>query len=255
MHVQFLLFFGAVRNYWINDPLVKGLLLSQVPPRILHDVERYQSKLTSSPARSKGKAKEETADPGLVKTLGVLMHWWKKRFNITAPGIRKTGYKPMWVFENERTAEGRKVLFTTGRRDQDGEEMFTPFLDRGETVKGVEGMRALAASCQGSRDVGAMLFTGLCRALGFEARLVYSLQPLGFGFSSAEENEDNRTPGKAADKEMEFPIKKRTKIESKSEESDSDSDLTSLSSDSEGEPVVKSATSPSCFAGWSADCL
>ena len=44
-----------------------------------------------------------------------------------------------------------------------------------------------ANDLKGSRDFGAQLFTALLRALGLEARLVFSLQPLGFSFGKQED--------------------------------------------------------------------
>jgi xeroderma pigmentosum group C-complementing protein len=63
---------------------------------------------------------------------------------------------------------------------------------------------------QGSRDVGAQLFTALIRALGIEARLVGSLQPLGFGWTKAEV--------------YTLPKEESPRSEPESEESDSDSE-------------------------------
>lgn len=37
---------------------------------------------------------------------------------------------------------------------------------------------------KGSRDSGVQILTSLLRALGFNARLIFSLQPLGLNFNS-----------------------------------------------------------------------
>lgn len=215
MHVQFLVYFGAVRNSWLNDPTVQALLLSHVPPGIMRDVETYRTSIADAEKKSpeekkqegkrkgkgkgKGKATEaplatvEIADSPatdqLVRLMGILIHWWKKKFTITAPGLRKHGYRSFEQLAREREGPAtEKYLFTTGRKDAKGEEVFSEFQLRGETIRGKEGFRELAAKCEGSRDTGAMFFTALLRALGFEeARMVFSLQPLGFGFTNAEE--------------------------------------------------------------------
>ncbi|RPB03261.1 Rad4-domain-containing protein, partial [Choiromyces venosus 120613-1] len=184
LHVQYLLFHGSIRNRWLCDPELQAILLSHLSPSLLVDVERFQKK-------------QVVADPAL-KVLGSLMHWWKRRFTITRPGLRKNGYKPMSQFVIERD----KVLadrlhglsgaadggfnFTTGRTDERGEPVYTIFKDDGERVENPQEFREMAKECRGSRDVGAMFFTALLRALGLEARMVFSLQPLGFGFTERE---------------------------------------------------------------------
>ncbi|KAK7417331.1 hypothetical protein QQX98_004608 [Neonectria punicea] len=59
----------------------------------------------------------------------------------------------------------------------------------GEWINTLEDFRQLARSCEGSRDVGAQLFTALLRGLGIEARMVASLQTLGFGWNKLEDAE------------------------------------------------------------------
>ncbi len=51
----------------------------------------------------------------------------------------------------------------------------------GERFKDIEEFREAARNMEGSRDVGAQLFTALLRGLGLEARMISSLQPSGFG--------------------------------------------------------------------------
>ncbi|KAL7271118.1 hypothetical protein RUND412_006147 [Rhizina undulata] len=201
MHVQFLMFHGALRNSWCCDPELQGVLFSLLTPGILREVERYQLRQAELPPPPKTKSSKtskdtkgtkgfeqlpQTSDP-LLKLLGMLLHWWKKKFTPDAPGLRKNGYKPLSQFVADRDKPGEKFKFTTGRRDKDGDEVFTVFESLGERVEGLEGFKRLAAECRGSRDTGAALFTALMRALGIHARLVVSLQPLGFGFGVVEE--------------------------------------------------------------------
>ena len=110
-------------------------------------------------------------DP-IVRLLKTLVAFWKKRFKAIAPPLRKRGYRSI----RELGAEIR--AFPKNQRDA---KRF------GERIENLEEFRLLAKSCRGSRDVGAQLFTALLRAIGMEARLVASLQPLGFGWSQAEE--------------------------------------------------------------------
>ncbi|CUS08409.1 unnamed protein product [Tuber aestivum] len=194
LHVQYLLFHGSIRNRWLCDPELQAILLSHLSPSLLQDVERLQKTQGKHSAAGKSPG---GADPAL-KVLASLMHWWKKRFTITRPGLRKNGYKPMSQFVIERDevlanrlqglsqgADGG-FKFTTGRTDERGEPMYTIFKDEGERVESLQEFREMARECSGSRDVGAVFFTALLRALGLEARMVFSLQPLGFGFTERE---------------------------------------------------------------------
>jgi xeroderma pigmentosum group C-complementing protein len=64
----------------------------------------------------------------------------------------------------------------------------------GEQIMTLDEFRGAAMKCEGSRDVGAQLFTALLRGLGMEARLVANLQPLGFGWNKSEEADEERDP-------------------------------------------------------------
>ena len=206
VHVQFLLWHNAIRNSWLCDPTVQGLLLSHVPPRLWAEVERWRKSTgldvpTETPKTGKakrdvkGKGKEKApvrpsrdwgaasqrlergavdmshGDP-LFRLMKYLAAWWKQRFRVTAPGLRKWGYMSL-----ERLDRLTKAFKQEGH-DQ---ERF------GERVRHLEDFRLCAQECAGSRDIGAQLFTALLRALGLEARLVANLQPLGFGWNKLEE--------------------------------------------------------------------
>ena len=146
-------------------------------------------------AKSKGKGKKSTASrtqrdwgppaerqevgaPNLsrgdptIRLLNLLASYWRKKFNVTAPGLRKQGYKPIRALE-EDVKSWQKNRYDARRH--------------GECVVGLDHFKDLAKKCQGSRDVGAQLFAALLRGLGVEARLVASLQPSGFGWSKQEE--------------------------------------------------------------------
>ncbi len=112
-----------------------------------------------------------------LRLLKVLAAYWKKRFTITAPGLRKQGYKALTVLEEE---------IASYRNDKHDPEQ------HGERIGSVMDFRKLAESCEGSRDVGAQFFTALIRGLGIEARLVTSLQPVGFGWGKNEEAFEKR---------------------------------------------------------------
>lgn len=206
MHVQFLLWHNAKRNEWINDKKVHETLVKQLPSQIIREVERWkrasglikqEEDPQPSPKDRKKKGKKWKAngernerewgrpstkleegkpdmshgDP-IINLLKMLAAYWKKRFAITAPGLRKRGYSSKLAL----------------RKDIDSyrSEKHHP-AKHGEKIESLERFRKSADECKGSRDVGAQLFTALLRALGIESRLVASLQPVGFGFTKVEE--------------------------------------------------------------------
>ncbi|KAK3986543.1 hypothetical protein QBC44DRAFT_139114 [Cladorrhinum sp. PSN332] len=217
VHVQLLLWHSALRNAWLCDPLVQGIMLSHVPPRLMDEVERWRKNsglevLQDTPkGKGKGKGKGQAAagrewggaaqhlekgavdmshgDP-LFRLMKVLSSWWKQRFRVTAPGLRKWGYMTL-----ERLDRLTKAYKQQEQHDQD---LY------GERIRNLDEFRQCAEECRGSRDVGAQLFTALLRALGLEARLVANLQTLGFGWNKLEEADpekevnSNQTPIKGA---------------------------------------------------------
>ncbi|KAI9879138.1 MAG: hypothetical protein M1830_009397 [Pleopsidium flavum] len=208
MHVQFLMFHNLVRNAWVCDDEVQKILVAQLPLGVKKEIEKWRlacgmlSERSQEVARISGKAKgkqvaERTAlkhrtqrdwgqkaerqeegvpnmsrgDP-LIRLLKILAAYWKKRFTSTAPGLRKQGYKAL------ETLEAEIVSF---RSDSHSAE------EHGERISDLAQFREQARKCEGSRDVGAQLFTALIRGLGIEARMVASIQPVGFGWSKSEQ--------------------------------------------------------------------
>ncbi|CAO2652741.1 Nn.00g021520.m01.CDS01 [Neocucurbitaria sp. VM-36] len=110
-------------------------------------------------------------DP-LLRLLRYLSAYWKSKFRITTPSLRKRGYLSPSTLEAEIHAWRDNPLQS---------DVF------GERVEDLEAFREVARKCEGSRDVGQQLFTALVRGLGIEARMIVSLQPVGFGWSRSEE--------------------------------------------------------------------
>ena len=248
MHVQFLLFHNMVRNGWACDEEAQKMLVDQLPPGVKKEVEKWKlasgmdvqptevpSKAAALKLKGKTKGKKamdnirsqrdwgkpaerqergapnmSSADP-VIRLLKVLAAYWKKRFTITAPGLRKQGYMPIVQLESEIRS------FKKEKHDVEKD---------GERVHGLEGFRKCAKACEGSRDIGVQLFTALIRGLGIEARLVASLQPVGFGWSKAEESSLRK--------------KKKTKKPLNTDQSNTDS---SLDDDSEVESLISSKSS------------
>lgn len=226
IHVQFLLWHNAVRNSWLCDQEVQAILLSHLPARLWEEVDRWKRnsglEVPEKPpgdelkgkkdakGKGKGKGKQKSSrrtkdwseaasrlekgipdmsqgDP-LFRLMKVLIAWWKQRFRITAPGLRKWGYM------NARRLGKLRAAFE--KEEQDMERF-------GERIDDIGQFRRLAQDCTGSRDIGAQLFVALLRGLGLDARMVSNIQPLGFGWSKAEdadEEKEQQTNSNKADK-------------------------------------------------------
>ena len=198
-HVKWLMLHNAIRNSWLCDVELQSILISQLSPTAVEEVERWRrasvldSDAEETPsAKGKGKktrarnqkdwtdpaqrldngqANKKGVDP-IFRLLKLLMSVWKRRFRITVPGLRKLGYMSL-----ETLGELKKSI-DNGPYDSEV---------HGEWIKDVDELRQRAQAMEGSRDLSAQLFTALLRGLGIEARLVANLQPVGFGWSQNEE--------------------------------------------------------------------
>lgn len=211
MHVQFLMWHNAVRNSWLCDPEVQGIMLSHLPPGMWEEISRFrrssglepQETVNKVPAKgkantkTKGRGKKKAEKPSrdwgdaaerlekgtvdmsvgdpLFRLLNALSSWWRKRFQITAPGVRKMGY--MQTRRCTNLVKGYEAGGTDPKR-------------YGERVSGLKWLRLRAQNCFGSRDVGSQLFTALLRAIGLDVRMITNLQPAGFGFNKLEEADE-----------------------------------------------------------------
>lgn len=172
MHVQFLLFHNLIRNGWTCDKETQRILISQLPPGVNKEITRWkvaagirsdagmEGAKPASRKTKKGKRTEQNernqrdwgrpaerqergapnmsrGDPTL-RLLKVLASYWKKRFTITAPGLRKQGYRALAVLEEE---------IASYRNDNHDPEQ------HGERIESIVDFRKLAKSCEGSRDV------------------------------------------------------------------------------------------------------
>lgn len=244
IHVQFLLFHSLTRSRFACDAEAQKLLVSQLPPAVKKEVDTWKvasglpqdapeeaTRDTTKQRGRRGKGKkgddvrsqrdwgrpaerQERGAPNMsrgdpvIRLLKVLAAYWKKRFTITAPGLRKQGYKSMSRLESEIAS------FKNDRHDPE---------EHGERIANLADFREYARRCEGSRDVGVQLFVALLRGLGLEARLVASLQPLGFGWNKNEEAS---------------PKKKRPSKGSLQQRPE-DRDTASASEDLKGQPIPK----------------
>ena len=212
MHVQFLLFHNLIRNGWTCDKEIQRILVSQLPPSVNREITRWKTAAELIPEAAvegpksaaheakRGKRikqsernqrdwggpaqRQERGAPNMsrgdptLRLLKILAAYWKKRFTITAPALRKQGYKALAALEEQCAS------YKNDKHDPE---------QHGERIGDLVAFRELAKGCEGSRDVGAQLFTALIRGLGIEARLVTSLQPVGFGWNKNEEASQKRT--------------------------------------------------------------
>lgn len=236
MHVQCLLFHNAIRNAWINDKKVHEALLQKLPESIKKEVKKWRiaagiemPEPKPPPPKNKKKGKQarkkqdwgedsERLEPGqpdmsagdpIIPLLKVLVAYWKKQFRVTAPGLRKHGYRPVSSVE---------AMLNEFREEDHNPEI------HGERIANLEEFRSTAERMQGSRDVGAQLFTALIRALEIEARLVGSLQPLGFGWTKAE----TATPSTPSKTEKEGNVESDLEAGGFEPEIDSERDLSKV---------------------------
>ncbi|KAL5332799.1 Rad4 transglutaminase-like domain-containing protein [Aspergillus crustosus] len=224
LHVQCLLAHNAIRNDWTNDSKTHDILREKLPPAIQKEIQKWRRASGLEPPeppkeppqkKKKGKqgkrsAKSQQRDWGensspqeprqpdlsngdpIIHLMRILAAYWKSKFKITAPGLRKHGYQPM--------AQLQTHIASFKDEKQDPAQF-------GERIESVEEFRQSAERMDGSRDLGAQLFAALLRALKIEARLVASLQPLGFGWTKAESyisTKQKEKPQKTEDLEEEY---------------------------------------------------
>ncbi|KAL4918153.1 Rad4 transglutaminase-like domain-containing protein [Aspergillus aurantiobrunneus] len=204
LHVQCLLAHNALRNDWANDSKCQDILRQKLPPAIQKEVQKWrrasgleppeppeeppsQKKKKGKQSKRQGKSRQRDwgelssrQEPGqpdlsngdpIIHLMRILAAYWKSKFKITAPGLRKHGYRPMSQLQTQ---------IASFHHDKHDPEL------HGERIPSIEEFRQAAERMEGSRDLGAQLFTTLLRALSIEARLVASLQPLGFGWTKAD---------------------------------------------------------------------
>ncbi|PSK33935.1 hypothetical protein B9Z65_8261 [Elsinoe australis] len=219
IHVQALMWHNTIRNSWLNDKELQDILVKGLSEGVQREIDKWredmgmpkdESRITSQKRRKKGKVARQGAagkrggrdwdvdaerqekgavnlsrgDPTL-RLLKLLTAYWRKRFTVTAPGVRKLGYMPLKRLTQE---------INSWKRDRND------FPQHGERIESVKDLRRLARECEGSRDVGSQLFTALLRGIGLEARMVANLQPAGIGWGKVEEAKPPRDPASASKK-------------------------------------------------------
>ncbi|GME66888.1 unnamed protein product [[Candida] boidinii] len=144
-----MLYHGAVRNMWCNHPKLFRLLKADVPPNLKKEIREYRNMNYEDPQK---KLLNQTKTRKLLDVLRHLMEYWYKSFTVTS---YVTIFKKKWnELEIARKLKTSKVSL----------RKFIKLVYQGK----------------GSRDIGAQGFVSLLRSLGFQARLIFSLQPPDF---------------------------------------------------------------------------
>lgn len=167
MHVQFLLWHNSIRNRWISDQQVQRTLVQQLPTQIKKEIEKWKKASglsvpeapTKAPqTKSKKRGKQRKSDPRnerdwgrpsqrleagrpdmshgdpIIPLMKVLAAYWKKRFAITSPGLRKRGYG---------TKQALKQIIYSFRNDEHDPE------EHGERIRDLGEFREAAKNCEG----------------------------------------------------------------------------------------------------------
>ncbi|KAI1141552.1 Rad4-domain-containing protein [Hypoxylon sp. FL0543] len=145
MHLLCLLAHVARRNRWCNDEAVQNTMRTMLTKKMV----TYLNPGTHLSQFGRANSLKEG-----LQQVGSM---YRTKYQITERGIRRA----LWA-ENEEYLENYSLPDDTEST-----------LEKADFLE-------VAKSLSGSRDVGAQLYCALLRSAGVEARLVCSLQPLGF---------------------------------------------------------------------------
>ncbi|ORZ21712.1 hypothetical protein BCR42DRAFT_488737 [Absidia repens] len=154
-HVVLLVGHFLIRNNWCSREDIKSVCLSVIPDYIASQNER-----------------KDESDQQFYTTIKWLMAWWHGYFKVTAPGMVT---RPLEAFTSI------PILDPQGNMIQELESHVQRLgIQDSEKIDDPTSFVNFLAEKEGSRDISAQLFTSLLRTLGFETRLVCSLQPIPF---------------------------------------------------------------------------
>ncbi|KAF2423425.1 Rad4-domain-containing protein [Tothia fuscella] len=145
MHVTYLIYHGFFRNRWCNDRKTQIVLKRLVTPKLI-------TMLNPNPNASQSQ-RASLFTEGLKQICDL----WYIKFSITALGMKR----PKWIADKSDVGKFKLPVRTEKPMEKSD-------------------FRRAAQTLDGSADLSAQLFCCLLRAVGTEARLVFSLQPLGF---------------------------------------------------------------------------
>lgn len=155
LHCLCLLAHGAIRNKWINRPEVHRIMQQKLA----------KSNPTLHAALRQAAAGGRTDSVTLIENFGRAKTWFRRKFTILKPGLRRYGY----------------------RKEREVQELLHDPPTHYEAYANFEAYLQAARMMSGSVDLGAQLFTALLRSYHFNVRLVFSVQPLGYKWNQAEQ--------------------------------------------------------------------
>ncbi|CAH7665741.1 expressed protein, partial [Phakopsora pachyrhizi] len=194
-HTLSLLASGLLRNVMLNDQLLRARLLSLVPLPLVNAFGTFTI-ATHPLARDRSRMFDSA--------LKDLISWWWQSFQIdnSIEGMRtRTWAEADGIFDSTFNLSDSIIDFKgkrkEGTRKKSFQDAFNELLESGEPLHGVKSLMKRAVLMKGSRDMSALLFTSLLRALDVPSRLVFSLQPVtwrgaGGGGKSAKQPEDTK---------------------------------------------------------------
>jgi hypothetical protein len=198
LHLLSLLSSAGYRNKQLNGTLLKARLLSILPTHIPTSFSSITPALQPNQAK-RGRLFE--------RALQELVNWWGQEWEIDwklgnrgfswdeAEAFRlrleELDAEIAAVIENGKEAE--KVDVKGKGREKSKKDKKKKGLSKeeekkkeieeelgGELIRSAKSLQKKALLMSGSRDASAQLFVAVCRALGIGARLVVSLQPVGW---------------------------------------------------------------------------
>ncbi|KAI8330695.1 hypothetical protein BC941DRAFT_439948 [Chlamydoabsidia padenii] len=154
-HVVLLVAHFMIRNAWSSRDDVQSVCLSVIPDHII--------------SQSKRKGESDTQFGTTIKWL---LTWWHDYFKVTGLGMRT---RPLETFNSIPTLNPQDDLI----------EALSSHMDRldiqdSEIIEDPSAFVNYLANKSGCRDLSSQLFTSILRTLGFETRLICSLQPVPF---------------------------------------------------------------------------
>ncbi|KAI8089323.1 uncharacterized protein BX664DRAFT_332731 [Halteromyces radiatus] len=155
-HVVLLVGHFLIRNEWCSREDVKSVCLSVIPEHISNQNKR-----------------RDRSDTEFNTTIKWLLNWWKDYFSINSYGLMT---RPLETFESIPPLDTYSVNLIKNLEQY----MDNLGIHDSEIIQDPTAFVNYLAEKSGSRDLSAQLFTSLLRTLGFETRLISSLQPLPY---------------------------------------------------------------------------
>ncbi|CAO3614709.1 unnamed protein product [Cunninghamella echinulata] len=173
-HVVLLIGHFLIRNRWCSRQDVQSVCLPIIPDYI----------------RNQNKRKEES-DYEFSTTLKWLMNWWNNYFTVTSQGLITRSYDEYQLNSPLTTTDENLLQSLKAHMEKIN-------IQDSEVIKGPIEFVDYLAKKSGSCDVSTQLFTAILRTLGYETRLVASLQPIPYRIPTHNINNTKKDPSTSA---------------------------------------------------------